>query len=52
MKVSAEVVKGQCPTCTEHTILVCNSTKVIKTHVDKPINIVPNNGTTHPNFFI
>ena len=22
MKISAEVVKGQCPTCTEHTILV------------------------------
>ena len=22
MKVTAEVVKGQCPTCTEHTVLV------------------------------
>ena len=38
MKISAEVVKGQCPTCTEHTILVS---------IDKGIYRCMNCGTDH-----
>ena len=50
MKVSAEVVKGQCPTCTEHTILVgiekglyrcMNCGTDLEQHVNGKISYIP-----------
>jgi len=50
MKVSAEVVKGQCPTCTEHTILVCvekgyyrcmNCGTDLEQHINGKISYIP-----------
>ena len=50
MKVSAEVVKGQCPTCTEHTILVSidkgiyrcmNCGTDLEQHINGKISYIP-----------
>ena len=50
MKISAEVVKGQCPTCTEHTILVCidkgfyrcmNCGTDLEQHINGKISYIP-----------
>jgi len=50
MKVTAEVVKGQCPTCTEHTILVgiekglyrcMNCGTDLEQHVNGKISYIP-----------
>jgi uncharacterized protein (DUF983 family) len=50
MKISAEVVKGQCPTCTEHTILVSidkglyrcmNCGTDLEQHINGKISYIP-----------
>ena len=50
MKVTAEVVKGQCPTCTEHTILVgiekglyrcMNCGTDLEQHINGKISYIP-----------
>ena len=50
MKVTAEVVKGQCPTCTEHTILVglekgfyrcMNCGADLEQHINGKISYIP-----------
>ena len=50
MKVSADVVKGQCPTCTEHTILVgledslyrcMNCGTDLEQHINGKISYIP-----------
>ena len=50
MKISAEVVKGQCPTCTEHTILVgiekglyrcMNCGTDLEQHINGKISYIP-----------
>ena len=50
MKVSAEVVKGQCPTCEEHTMLVgltneiyrcMNCGEDLRQHVNGKITYLP-----------
>ena len=50
MKVTAEVVKGQCPTCTEHTVLVgiekglyrcMNCGTDLEQHINGKISYIP-----------
>lgn len=50
MKISAEVVKGQCPTCIEHTILVSidkgiyrcmNCGTDLEQHINGKISYIP-----------
>ena len=50
MKVTAEVVKGECPTCTEHTILVgiekglyrcMNCGTDLEQHINGKISYIP-----------
>ena len=50
MKISAEVVKGQCPSCTEHTILVSidkgiyrcmNCGTDLEQHINGKISYIP-----------
>ena len=55
MKVTAEVVKGQCPTCTEHTVLVgiekglyrcMNCGTDLEQHINGKISYIPTLTTT------